>query len=61
MGDQLVMWAPLDGFVAYLAEGWRLSGMVQPGLTHHGRYSVLLWRPVPPRSRFDAEWTRRLR
>ena len=61
MGDQLVMWAPIDGFLPYLAKGWRLSGMVQPAETYAGLYSVLLWKPAPPRSRFDDEWTRRMR
>lgn len=37
---------PLDGFLLYLAQGWRLPFVVQPAAHHHGRYSITVWRPA---------------
>ena len=33
-------------FLHYLAQGWNLPFIVQPLQSHHGRYSMLLWRDV---------------
>lgn len=42
MTDFLVLYAPLDGWVALLATGWRLPFVVEPMRLHHGTYSILL-------------------
>jgi len=39
-----VIYAPITGFLAYLADGWRLQDVAEPMAGHHGAYSVLLWR-----------------
>jgi hypothetical protein len=40
-----VMYAPCDGWLVWLCQGWRLSPV---SLGHHGRWSVLLTREEPP-------------
>ena len=42
-----VAWAPLDGWVNWLARGWKLCGYGLP-VQHagHGYYSVLVHREV---------------
>lgn len=42
-----VLYAPRDGFVALLADGWRFPGLVaEPMRGPHEHYSVLLVREV---------------
>ncbi len=41
--------APVDGWLVYLAAGWRLPDPVQPMAGHHGAFSILLWRPISRR------------
>ena len=44
------IYAPLHGFLAYMARGWRvaLGPSKEPAFlgTHHGRYSILMIRDV---------------
>ena len=37
-------YVPVQGFLAYLLEGWRLPLIVEPGPSHHGSHSVILER-----------------
>ena len=37
---------PRDGWLLYLADGWRLPFVVEPCIGGHGAYSITLWRPV---------------
>lgn len=47
MPAELVIFAPLDRWLALLADGWRFSGDVAEAMpSHHGYWSVLLWRPA---------------
>lgn len=39
------IYAPVRGFLPFLARGWRLQDVAEPMQGHHGRYSILLWRP----------------
>lgn len=46
-GDTLVAWAPADGWLAWLARGWRLCGHgLAPVHRSHAAYAVLVWRPA---------------
>ena len=38
------IYAPVSGFLVYLADGWQLPFVVEPMEAHHGRYSILLTR-----------------
>lgn len=38
------IYAPIGGFLIYLADGWELPFIVEPMAGHHGAYSVLLTR-----------------
>jgi hypothetical protein len=40
--------APLDGWLPYLAAGWRLPEVVAPMGGNHGRYAILLTRDDDP-------------
>jgi hypothetical protein len=40
----MVIFAPRDGFLAYLAAGWSLPFVVQPMPGSHGAWSVMLER-----------------
>jgi hypothetical protein len=37
-------YAPIYGFLAFLAAGWRLPMVVEPMQCHHGAHAILLWR-----------------
>lgn len=37
-----VIYAPVNGFLVYLTQGWTLPFIVEPMVGHHGRYSILL-------------------
>lgn len=37
-------YAPIDGFLVFLVQGWSLQFVVEPMHGHHGFYSVLVWR-----------------
>lgn len=43
--DCLVIYAPVDGFLRFLAQGWRLCFIVEPIQAHHGAWSMWMWRP----------------
>lgn len=43
------IYAPLSRFVIKLAEGWHLQEVCEPMIGHHGRHSILMWRPDEPR------------
>jgi hypothetical protein len=38
------IYAPVSGFLVYLADGWTLPFVVEPMHGHHGQYSILLTR-----------------
>ena len=40
----LYVYAPLDGWLVKLLEGWRFGMIVEPMGGNHGRYSVLMHR-----------------
>lgn len=42
--NRFFVYAPVNQFLGYLAQGWNLPDPVEPMAGHHGRYSVLLWR-----------------
>jgi len=43
----LTIYAPRNGWLALLAQGWRLEGNVPwPMAGVHGRFSIFLWKPV---------------
>ena len=44
----LLIYAPLDGFVWYLARGWKFGLVVEPMVLPHGQYSVLMMRAEDP-------------
>ena len=44
--DIHLTYAPLTGFLAYLARGWRTQFIVEPMPGQHGWYSMILWRPA---------------
>ena len=44
MSEYLIRYAPRDGFLALMAEGWCLPFVVEPLLGSHGLYSILMWR-----------------
>jgi|CXWL01.1.fsa_nt_gi hypothetical protein len=44
--DCLYLYAPLTGFLAYLARGWMLPFIVEPLPGAHGFHSLCLWRPI---------------
>lgn len=46
MTDFYVLYAPVHGWLALLADGWRLPMVVEPMPLHHGQYSILLERPA---------------
>lgn len=39
-----MIYAPVGGFIVYLAMGWRLGFIVEPIQAHHGFYSMWMWR-----------------
>lgn len=41
-----IVHAPVDGYLCHLAAGWHLPAIVQPAPSHHGHYSIMLWREV---------------
>jgi len=38
------IFAPVDQFLALLADGWELPWVVEPMAGHHGAWSILLTR-----------------
>lgn len=46
MSNLLLLYAPIDGWLVLLADGWRLPFVVEPMRLHHGRHSILLERPA---------------
>lgn len=47
MSDLLLLYAPIDGWLVLLADGWRLPVVVEPIMAMpHGYYSILLERPA---------------
>jgi len=48
--DRDLLYAPLHGFLVFLAQGWKLALMPSgdPAFLdiHHGKYSVLIYREV---------------
>lgn len=38
------IYAPVSGFLVFLADGWELPFVVEPMSGHHGEYSILLTR-----------------
>ena len=44
--DIELRYAPITGFLAYLAAGWRFDLIVEPIQAHHGFWSCWLWRPA---------------
>lgn len=40
-----LIYAPITGFLLYLAMGWRPMFVIEPLPGGHGRYSLYLWRP----------------
>ena len=43
MRGMMLAYAPLDGFLTWLAQGWRFCGhVVEPMHGHHGQYSCLM-------------------
>ncbi len=46
-GTVLTIIAPRDGWLLYLAQGWRFEGDVPwPMAGGHGRWSIMMWRPA---------------
>lgn len=43
--DCEMIYAPVNQFLALLAQGWRLCFIVEPIQAHHGTYSMWMWRP----------------
>lgn len=43
MSEELVLFAPLDGWLRLLCGGWQWAGDLGP---YHGLFSVLLRRPA---------------
>ena len=50
MTDRDLFYAPLDGFLIWLANGWKIAEGPnrEPSFvgTHHGRYSILIYREI---------------
>lgn len=46
MMDMQVFYAPRDGWLPLLADGWRLPWIVESMIGHHGHFSILLTREV---------------
>ena len=44
--DCYMIYAPIDGFLPLLAQGWRFGFIVEPIAAHHGFYSMWMWRPL---------------
>jgi len=45
------IYAPLDRFIFWLAQGFELPFIVAPDPDHHGAHAIILTRPVRRRRR----------